>query len=270
MSYRITDRKGKTIGYVGDHRLELLVMAIGGTVLLGLAIIIAPLVAIGMGLQLLIPWYLIFWNWATSLPLTPFPNLNGILVIATIGVIGGLLVRYARIHLILLYPLGHIASLVFAVIMAAVSIGIVFLIIRPTIGILLFVIAWLFSSHIPLVVLVHFDMLRDMLIGVPWLTPVLLPLRWVCFRIIGMFDKRDRFVSSSMLSPTIGFNFVVMAIESWAGMLLAHVFFSMEGISLLAFGAILGATLWGVLNGLYRVSILGEQGDSDWLHRVGG
>lgn len=70
MRYRISDSSGRTVGYATDQGAE----ALGIVLVVGLAIVLLPIVLLVVGVMT-------YWSWATALvPITPFPNLNGILV----------------------------------------------------------------------------------------------------------------------------------------------------------------------------------------------
>lgn len=70
MRYRISDSSGRTVGYATDQGAE----ALGIVLVVGLAIVLLPIVLLLVGVMT-------YWSWATALvPITPFPNLNGILV----------------------------------------------------------------------------------------------------------------------------------------------------------------------------------------------
>ncbi len=70
MSYRISDSSGRTVGYATSQGAE----AMGIVLALGLAIVLLPVVLVVIGVMT-------YWSWATAIvPITPFPNLNGIVV----------------------------------------------------------------------------------------------------------------------------------------------------------------------------------------------
>jgi hypothetical protein len=77
--YRIKDRSGRTIGYAENTTDQFLGGVLGGILAVVLFLIIGPIVLTALGAG----WVVVtVWNWGTHLPITPFPNLNGVLIVA--------------------------------------------------------------------------------------------------------------------------------------------------------------------------------------------
>lgn len=259
MSYRITGKNGRTIGYARNQGIELAGMLVGSIAVIVLAMILVPLFLVGYGVVLSAQGFLIFWDWATAVSLTPFPNLNGVLVITMLGIVGGLLVRYMRVHLVLLVSFTHILSLTIATFMVSFWIIAILVAIGVIAGIPLLAVSWLFSTITPIAILLgigqQFTLVLSNVIEPVWLIPLVFPTGWLCAKIIGIFDKRELFATTSNLTPTAGLNFLLLAIASWVGMLLLNPYLSTDKSLLPVLGSVLGVALWGAIKGTYKFTI---------------
>ncbi|GIK76156.1 MAG: hypothetical protein BroJett021_51440 [Chloroflexota bacterium] len=252
MSYRVTDKSGKTVGYVRDQSTELAGMLIGGVALIALSIILIPVIAVGYGLMWGWQAFFIFWLWATNLPLTPFPNLNGVLVIIGIGITGAGLVRYVRIHLVLLLSITHILSLLLGTFLVVCWLAVILIPIGVVITLPLLVIAWLFSTDAPLAVL---NLPIELFNANPWLllfAPLLYPVGWLCAKVIGIYDKKGMLVTTDQLSPSVGKSFLLIAILTY---LAGGILFLTHALPLAPFAPVIGAAMWGAGKGFYFFTI---------------
>jgi len=277
MSFRITNRNGKTIGYARDQSLDLLGVLIVGVVVIVMGIIILPIYVVVVGVQTVLPWYLMFWDWASNLPLTPFPNLNGLIVVAVIGLAGGLLHQYVPLHSLLFYMIGNLFRFVaLDIFLGMVKLIVVFVTSGLIMGLVfvlpIFFLTWLFtktgeplfsgSVFSPFLTFVWgIDLSAiDFLFEYTWIIslvfPLIFPLSWVCgwiiVKVAHKYQKTNRIkFNDDYFLPEEGIKRLYTVIASWLGMFLLHA--NMSGVELFVFGTLLGVIIWGGARGTYRL-----------------
>jgi hypothetical protein len=256
MSYRITDRRGHTVGYAHHQGAELLGALLVGAGMIGLAVVLAPILAVLYGIGWVLPWYLVFWTWATELPLTRFPNLNGVLVLAALGLTGAVLVRVVRFHIMLLHALGHVVSMLLAALMAAIWLGLVYLGVGAPLALFALAGAWLFSSPNVLYITLGVLLMPAVVFQTDywtWLLPLVLPIGWGCGHLVRLVTRSDFLVTASNLTAGAGATFLLMAGLVWLGMVGLQWVTGLDNWGLMALGAVAGPGIYGLLKGAYRV-----------------
>lgn len=273
MSYRITDKKGRTVGYARDQGAELAAAILGGIVLIGLAIVLVPFVIVGAGLYFSGVAFLIYWEWATQIGITPYPNINGVIVVVITGITGAGLVRYLRIHLVLLAALLHMLQLFIIVLVVLIWIAAVIIPALVLIWLPIAIVNWLFWTGLPLIDYRGFAQdtffwlaRKEFLV---WLTPLIFPFGWLCALVLSKFDRRGWIVNQSNVEPKVGRNFVVLGIFTWAGMLIMNSSFHVvlraidyepnswdSNIMFVATSALLGMGMMGTIAGIWHHTIL--------------
>lgn len=276
MKYRVTNQRGKTIGYVRDQSLDLLGVLIVGVVVVAMGIVILPIYVVIVGVQTVLPWYLMFWDWASNLPLTPFPNLNGMIIITAIGVTGGVIHQFLPLHILLFYAFGNVVRLlVLDVILGIIGLLITFvgcgLIIGLTLGLPISLAFWLFTTTggslwyflgegifspvvVPVAWVLHFIKEYSWYL---WVAPIFFPLSRICgsIAIVSIIKLRRMKIVDKFIFREEAIKSLYTAIASWLGMVILQA--SIPGlpeVALFVFGTLLGVMIWGGIRGIYRIA----------------
>lgn len=201
------------------------------------------------------------------------------IVVTAVGIAGGVIHQYLPLHQLLFYALGSLLRLLGDILLAILWIVVAFivggLLIGVTLGLPISFFAWMFtttgaslwsfvSTYVLGPVVILFGAIILVLVGFPWIAPILFPFSWICGWLVEIANYKLRKVSldriitdQEFFLPSEGIERVYIAIASWLGMFLLTLFQARvsesPGIALFVFGTLLGVMIWGCVRGMYRI-----------------
>jgi len=285
MPYIIKDPSGKTIGRAVDEGEEIVGMFIGAGLILIVGVILAPIIFAVAVFPLGVSAWQYSWNLATQVPISPFPNLNGVLVIVGIAFIGA----FSRFHRVIVFTVLGGVSLVQHTYLGLASIlvvGLSLLVPVLAIDLIIFCFQWLFSidqNQFPVSeFLVHGFLNLEGLIQEfqqpALLYPFFYPLAWVVSIIFvfivgllggGLSSTAHKKNLRRILVPGAHRgamnHYVLIAVASWTGIVLLKGGWPLVELpawsdqgTLFLFGTLLGTFIWSCMYGFYMVFVRKE------------